>query len=190
VRDHDGQVQVEHRCFALAPTQDAIHRIFGNPEAGKAEIMTHWAAAEAQPGGEAINVELMRSRTFPYPYSMPGLLACKVAEIQRGQAAHWDMFDRLQQAHAVEALNIADPEVLHTCAADLGLDLGHWEKDLNSNQTRNSVELDLAEAQAVGVNSVPTLSFDGRRSLPGAVPEIMLRQIIDDILAGRDPARR
>jgi predicted DsbA family dithiol-disulfide isomerase len=190
VNDYDGQVQVEHHCFALGPEPDAINRIFGSPEAGKAEIMNHWAAAASHPDGEAINVELMRSRDFPYPYSMPGLLACKAAEFQGGQPAHWDMFDRVQRAHAVEARDIADFEVLRSCAADVGLDVARWERDFRAPEVRRAVEQNLAEAQSRGTHAVPTLVFNGRWSLSGAVPEAFLRRIIDDILAGRNPARR
>ncbi|MDR7416414.1 MAG: DsbA family protein [Armatimonadota bacterium] len=69
-----------------------------------------------------INADLMATRPFDYPYSMPGLKACKAAEFQGGHAAHWDMFDRVQRAHLTECLNIADFEVLRQCAADVGLD--------------------------------------------------------------------
>jgi len=55
VREFAGQVTVEHRCFALAPDPEAISRIFRSPEQGKAEILTHWAAARRHPGGEAIH---------------------------------------------------------------------------------------------------------------------------------------
>lgn len=179
---------MEHRCFALAPTPDAISRIFGSPEEGKAEIMNHWAAAAAHPDGEVINVEAMRGRPFPYPYSMPGLLACKAAEFQMGQIAHWDMFDRLQRAHLIETHNIADPDVLRGCAADVGLDLARWEHDFGSEQVRQAVERNLAGAQTRGVHAVPTMIFDDHWVISGAVPEAMLRRVVDDILAGRDPA--
>jgi len=189
VSDHDGQVQVEHRCFALAPNPTQISYIFGSPEAGKAEIMSHWAAAAAHPDGEAINTDLMRSREFPYPYSMPGLLACKAAERQGGPAAHWDMFDCVQRAHAVDARDIAEPDVLRDCAGVAGLDVACWEADFRSAETRRAVQADLADAQRRGVHAVPTLVFNDRWSLSGAVPEEMLRRVIDDVLAGRDPAR-
>ncbi len=185
MKDYEGQVQVEHRCFALAPDPTQITRMFGSPEAGKAEIMTHWEAAAFHSDGEAINPELMRSRPFPYPYSMPGLLACKAAELQGGPAAHWDMFDQVQRTHAIEAHNIADPEVLRECAVEAGLDLSRWERDFRSPETRHAVQRDLAEAQARGIYAVPTLVFNDRWSLSGAVPEAMLRRIVDDILAGR-----
>jgi len=188
VKDYNGQVQVEHRCFALAPDSTQITRMFGSPEAGKAEIMSHWEAAAAHSDGEAINTELMRGRSFPYPYSMPGLLACKAAELQGGQAAHWDMFDQVQRAHATEARNIADLEVLRDCAIEANLDLSRWEQDFHSPRTHQAVEQDLSQAHTRGIHAVPTLIFNEQWSLSGAVPEAMLCRIVDDILAGRNPA--
>ncbi len=191
VADVAGDVEVEHRCFALAPTPEAIGRMFGDAERGKAEIMDHWAAAAAHPEGEVIQVEQMRERPFPYPYSMPGLLACKAAEFQQGQAGHWKMFDRVQRAHFIETRNIADFEVLRDCAADTGgLDLARWEQDVHSPEVRQAVERDLAEARERGITAVPTMIFDDRWQISGAVPEALLRQIIADILAGRDPTQR
>ena len=162
--------------------------MFGDPAAAKAEIMGHWAAAAAHPDGEAMNVELMRSREFPYPYSMPGLLACAAAELQGGMQAHWDMFDRVQRAHAVEARNIADAEVLRSCAADIGLDPVRWESDYQSPAARHAVDADTAEARRLGVNAVPTLIFNRRWALPGAVPEAAQERVVTDILEGRDPS--
>lgn len=182
------QVQIEHHAFALAPDPGVIARMFGSVGNGKAEIMEHWEAAAAHPDGEAINAALMRSREFPYPYSMPGLLACKAAEVQAGMSAHWDMFDRVQRAHAVEANNIADPVVLKACAADIGLDVARWEADFQSPAVRQAVEAELNEARQLGVNAVPTLVFSGRWALPGAVPETALQRVVEDLLAGRDPA--
>lgn len=152
--------------------------------------MGHWVAAASQPDGEAINVALMHSRSFPYPYSMPGLLACKAAEMQGGMPAHWDMFDRVQKAHAVEARNITDSAVLRDCAAEIGLEVARWEADFASPEVKQAVEADLHEAQQLGVNAVPTLIFNERWVLPGAVPESTLRQIINNLLAGREPAAR
>jgi len=181
---------VVHHAFALAPDRNAIARMFGGAEEGKDEIMGHWAAAASQPDGEAINVELMRSRTFPYPYSMPGLLACKAAEMQGGMPVHWDMFDRVQQAHAVEARNIVDLAVLKDCAVEIGLDVARWEVDFASPAAKQAVEMDLREAEQWGVNAVPTLIFNQRWILPGAVPESTLRQIVENLLEGKDPSAK
>jgi len=175
---------VEHRCFALAPDPAAISRLFGSPEAGKAEILTHWAAAARHPGGELIAVDLMRSRPFPYPFSMPGLLACKAAEFQGGQEAHWGMFDRVQRAHIVECRNIADPQVLRDCARGVGLDVTRWERDWRGEAVAQAVKADLEEAERRGIHAVPTVVFDDRSRLQGAVSEERYRSMIEALLAG------
>jgi len=41
----------------------------------------------------------------------------------------------------------------------------------------------------VGVSATPTVVFNGRWILPGAVSVEIYRRVIDDLLAGRDPAR-
>jgi len=57
------------------------------------------------------------------------------------------------------------------------LAVAHWEADLR-------------EAQQLGVNAVPTLIFNQRWILQGAVPESMLRQIVENLLEGKEPTAR
>jgi predicted DsbA family dithiol-disulfide isomerase len=124
--------------------------------------------ANANDDEHRIRADLMEQRDFDYPYSMPGLLACKVAELQGGQSAHWDMFDRVQRAHLVECVNIADGEVLRMCARDVGLDVERWERDYRSERTHQMVEEDVSRARHYGVDGVPTLVIEGRYRIVGA----------------------
>jgi len=137
VREMD-DVEIIHRSFALAPSPYSIVEIFGSKEEGKREILNHWRAANLNDDEHRINADLMASRDFDYPYSIPGLLARKAAEFQGGQSAHWDMFDRVQYAHLTECLNIADFEVLRQCAKDIGLDVPRWEKDFHSEEVKKA----------------------------------------------------
>jgi len=163
------EVEVTHRCFALAPEPDSIARIFGSKQRGKLEIMKHWRAANMNDDEHRINAELMEKMDFDYPYSMPGLRACKAAEIQKGQQGHWDMFDRIQKAHLVECRNIADAEVLVKCAGDVGLDVDRFVGDINGAKVDRMVEEDLKEARKLGIYAVPTLVIDRRYIIQGAV---------------------
>ena len=174
-------VVVEHRCFALAPTPEAIVALFGSREAGKREILEHWRAANRNDDAHRINADLMASRPFDYPWSIPGLRACKAAELQGGQAAHWDMFDRVQRAHLTECVNIADDDVLRSCAADVGLDVRKWELDYRSPEVADLVERDLARARLYGINGVPTLVAEGRYVLVGAQPYDHLVRWIEEV---------
>ncbi|MBE3583646.1 MAG: DsbA family protein [Limnochordaceae bacterium] len=166
--DEYPKVRVVHRAFALAPTPEAIAAMFGSKEEGKREILNHWRAANRNDDEHRINAELMATRPFDYPYSMPGLLACKAAERQGGQEAHGAMFDRVQRAHFTECLNIADLDVLRQCAQDVGLDVVRWAQDYSSPATWEDVKQDLIRASQYGISGVPTLVADQRYRLNGA----------------------
>jgi len=175
-------VEVIHRCFALAPEPDSIVKIFGSKERGKKEIMQHWRAANMNDDEHRINAELMESRDFDYPYSMPGLKACKAAEIQKGQQGHWDMFDRIQKAHLTECRNIADTSVLVDCARDIGLEINRFINDMNSERINYRVWEDLKEANKLGIYAVPTLVINRKYILQGAINMNSLELIFEQLV--------
>lgn len=175
-------VEVTHRCFALGPNPNSISEIFGSMEAGKREILNHWRAANINDDEHRINAELMEKRGFDYPYSMPGLKACKAAELQGGQAKHWDMFDRIQKAHLTECRNIADPMVLEDCAKDVGLDIERFKRELNSKHVEELVNDDLNLAKKLGIFAVPTLIVDRRYMIQGAIHKEELELIFEQLI--------
>jgi predicted DsbA family dithiol-disulfide isomerase len=174
-------IEVDHHCFALAPTPVHLKDMFGDKRKAKEEILDHWRAANKNDDEHRINAELMAERTHDYPYSMPGLIACKAAEILKGSAGHWDYFDRVQKAHLTECLNIVDREVLIQCARDIDLDTGRFEALLDDPQTMNAVQKDLELAQQLGINSVPTLVIDNKWQINGAYPYEELKSLIDRV---------
>lgn len=159
-----------HRAFALAPSIDGIERIFGSKEQGKKEIMEHWRQANLNDDEHRLNPNLMVSRDFDYPFSTPGLTACKAAELQGGTIMHGGIFDRIQKAHLTECYNIADFEVLKMCAKEVGLVLSQWETDYHSERVKQILNEDLSQAHIYGVNSVPTIVVNGKYKLSGAQP--------------------
>jgi len=167
VKEHP-EIRVIHRAFALAPTPEALINIFGSKERAKEEILNHWRAANLNDDEHRDRPDLMENKPFDYPYSMPGLVACKAAERQGGQQAHWDMFDRIQRAHLTEAQNIADYNVLKQCAIDVGLDVERWEEDYKSKTIIDEVRKDLSRAEEYGITGVPTLIAAGQYALVGA----------------------
>ncbi len=152
--------------------------IFGSKAAGKAEILRHWRAANANDDEHRIRADEMARKPFDYPYSMPGLLACKAAELQGGQPAHWDYFDRLQRAHLTECRNIVEPEVLADCARDVGLEVEQFLHDFHSEATLQAVQADIQRAWQLNVHAVPTLVLNGERTLSGAVNYEQLQQAV------------
>lgn len=162
------QIEIVHRAFALAPEPDGIAQIFGSKERGKSEILDHWRNANRNDDEHRINAELMATKLYDYPYSTPGLLACKAAEMQGGNVMHGKMFDRVQKAHLTECYNINDFEILKMCANEVGLDVVRWEKDYYSNEVKQKLGEDVYQARQFGVNSVPALIANGKHKLSGA----------------------
>jgi predicted DsbA family dithiol-disulfide isomerase len=162
------QISIVHRAFALAPEPDGIEQIFGSKERGKLEILDHWRNANRNDDEYRINAELMATKSFDYPYSTPGLLACKAAELQGGNPMHGRMFDRVQKAHLTDCLNIGDFETLKMCAKEIGLDVEQWEKDYSSEKVKQTLNEDFQQARMYGVNTVPTIVANGKHKLSGA----------------------
>lgn len=161
--------EIVHRAFALAPDPVAIARMFGDKGEGKRQILSHWRAANMNDDEHRIRADLMATRDFDYPHSMPGLLGCKAAEFQRGQAGHWDYFDRVQQAHVTECVDIADDDVLERCAQDVGLDVARFRRDVGSRVACEGVEADMEIAARYGVTSTPSIVVNEGHLLSGAV---------------------
>lgn len=174
-------VRVMHRSFALSPNKERIAQVFGSKEEGKRQIIEHWKAANKNDDNHRINAGLMEQKEFDYPYSMPALMACKAAEFQGGEKAHWDYFDAVQKAHLTDCFNINDRDVLIEVAESLNLDIEKFKEDFESKQTKESVEVDMKSIQRNGINSVPALVINNRYKISGAVSYNNLEEVLDKI---------
>jgi len=172
------QLEIIHRCFALAPTADSIAEMFGSGEEGKKEILKHWQAANEIDDEHRICVEDMACKTFDFPFSMPGLLACKAAELQGGGNAHWALFDRIQKAHFTEALDISQFNILLKCARDVGLEIDKFISDYNSKKVNLLVENDIERAEELGVYVVPSIVLGEESILTGVQDYEDLRNFV------------
>jgi predicted DsbA family dithiol-disulfide isomerase len=116
--------------------------------------------------------------------SLPALTAVKCAE-QQGDAVFQRLHERLFLAHFHDNLDIGRPDVLWRLAQESGLDLSRFARDYAEGETRQAVLRDYAEAVAwFGVSVVPTVIFNEKVSLVGAVPTDRYRALLDWILAG------
>jgi putative protein-disulfide isomerase len=168
-------LDIRHRTFVLQADRAEMIVRFGSMENAKSEILGHWEACKAASDTpDAFNIEGMRSAGFEYPQGLPGALACKAAEIQGGQDAHWRMFDAIQKAHLAEARNIADTGVLAEIAAEADLDLSRFVEAMAAQNTLALVDLDRAEARRLQVRSVPTIIIreTGHRFVNGPLEDL------------------
>jgi len=152
--------------------------LFGSNETGKVEILRHWRAANENDDEHRICADEMACKPFDYPYSIPGLLVCKAAELQGWQQAQWDYFYRIQKSHLTECRNIVETEVLADCAREIGLDVKRFKKDLQSLNLRRAVERDIQWARELGVYAVPTIVNNQEGMVSGAIQYEELENIL------------
>ena len=74
IERYPNEIVLIHRAFALAPSE--IFRIYvWFQRCCQTRNFRTWRAANENDPEHRINAELMETRDFDYPYSMPGLLA-------------------------------------------------------------------------------------------------------------------
>ena len=175
-RAYGDRVRVHWRAFPLIPSRQAGRRCTDKTREGRRR-----AAAEEPRAAfvaPALDSELPSS-------SVPALTAAKCAERQ-GDEAFARFHARLLAAHFRDNLDISRPDVLRALALECGLDAIRYDADYAGGEAYEAVLHDCAEAAGwFGVSALPTVIFDEKLSLVGAVPADRYRDVIDWILAGR-----
>lgn len=192
-------IEVIHRSWPLATDPSLLGKLFPSMEAAREEICgEHWKDSHDVENDPRINYQLMLTRSFDYPYSMPSQRGCKAAQKQGGHQAHWDYFDRAQKAHLTECIDTADPQVLAQCAADVGLDVDQWRADFEDTAARDAeIFADVEIAKGYGILRAPTLVADGKHQCHGEcwstfghrITTERLQMFFEDIRRGRQIGR-
>lgn len=105
-----------------------------------------------------------------------------------------DYLRRIRQALFLEARNIARPEVLTECAADIGLDADEFAAALEDPASQASFIADLEATGRVGIRGFPTLIVSGPASeqawlMRGAQPFFRLERALEAALGELPPAK-
>ena len=168
-------LDIRHHSVVLQASRDEMRARWGSPAAARETILGHWEVCRrVSDRPELIDIDAMARAGFDYPHGHTAALACKAAEALGGQAAHWDMFDRIQRAHLGEARNIADPAVLTELAAEVGLPAVGFARSLSAPATAAAVDGDRHLARRLQVDRVPTIIVreTGTRLVNGPVCDL------------------
>jgi len=169
------RVRVHWRAFPLIPDQRPGRRTTEKTGEGWSRAAIEEPRAVFVPPDAGIDLPAS---------SLPALTAIKCAERQGRDAFH-RLHDRLFLAYFRDHLDIGRPEILRRLAREAALDVTRFEKDRTAGEAYEAVLHDYAEGTAwFGVSAVPTVIFDEKVSLVGAVPEERYRSLLDWILAG------
>jgi len=109
--------------------------------------------------------------------------AAQAAEAAGLQGRFWEMHDLLYREQPVWTKTPDVRQLFSSYAGLIGLDVGRFKKDIDSNQVKARIEADQREASKVGVTATPTV-FINNRAISTATedPAKPLRAAIDEAL--------
>ena len=177
-------VKIVFRSYQLDPTAspgktvpviDAYAKKFGGYERAQ-EILDHVTEVAAESGLHFRMDRALRANT---------LLAHRVLWLAQATGQQVALKERLLQAYFVDGLDVGDPEVLATCAAEVGLDHDRVLAFLSSDGGRAEVGHDLQSAIEMDITAVPTFVFDGKWIVPGAQDTVTFVQVLRRVVARR-----
>ena len=175
VRQQYGErVRIHWRTFPLIPGEQPDRRVTQKTRDGRAKV------GGEEPGARFVPPEI--GAALPAS-SIPALTAAKCAERQ-GEDAFERFHRALFTAHFGENLDISRHDVLWALAQSCALDMERFKADF-AGEAYQAVLHDCAEGAAwFGVSALPTVVFNEKVSLVGAVTTERYRELIDWILAG------
>lgn len=113
---------------------------------------------------------------YPYRYRDYAALAAQASEAARAQGKFWEMHDLMLERKQLER------EQLIGYARELGLDVGRFTKELDSEKHLARVNRDVELAKGLDIYQTPTFLINGRK-LVGERPFEDFRKMIDEELA-------
>jgi protein-disulfide isomerase len=125
------------------------------------------ACAEAAPALEQIardykNVKLV-FRIFPLPQHANAKPAARAAWAAKDQGKFWEMYDALYANQDKWAESSSANDYFISLAQSLGLDVNKFKADLSSNKFDQTINRDLQDGQALGVDATPTVYVNGNK---------------------------
>ncbi len=175
---HAAEVDVVWRSFELDPGgpgpqgdyADHLARRYSTTRAG-AQATTARISHAAELAGLASRFDVARpARTFD---------AHRLLHLARAHGVQPALAARLSRAFLAEGADVADPAVLGTLAAEVGLPGAAVAEVLAGNAYADDVRADEEEGLRRGVSAVPTFLVDRTVAVPGASsPQALLAALV------------
>lgn len=126
-------------------------------------------------------------RYFPLPSHKNGKIAALAAAAAGEQGKYWEMQDKLfenQDSWGSDQRQVSQNKALDMFkgyAAELGLDVVKFSQSIKDEQFMPMIQRDMADGNALNVNSTPTFFFNGEM-LPGVQRYEIIKEKIDKVL--------
>ena len=149
----EGRVRIRRMLGGLAPDSEVPM-----PEPMRIGLQQTWQRIQQVIPGTQFNFSFWtdcQPRRSTYPANRAVLAA-------RAQGEECDplMTARIQRAYYLEARNPSDNETLVDLAADIGLDVERFERDLLDEATHESLLAEIQATRALGIDSFPSLAVE------------------------------
>ena len=123
----------------------------------------------------------------PLPMHPDAPYAARAAIAAGKQGKFWQMHDKLFEANIARTPDGLKPDRIDQMARDLGLDLDRFHRDADSQEAKDQVEADQAQARALGAGGTPYFYVNGQR-IAGAQPFEQFKLVVDAALKRADAA--
>ena len=177
--DYRGDAKVTYRAYQLDPSpvprglpiKQAMAEKFGGAQRAE-QMFAHVAEIAA---GDGLHLDFDRAiaaNTFD---------AHRLIRWAAGQVRQSEMLGALQRAHFADGVDLGSPEALAAVAGSIELDPEAALDYLRSEAGTEAVNVDLAEARALAITSVPTFVIDGKYAVQGAQEVAALVEAFEEI---------
>lgn len=179
--EHKDEVEIEYKSFLLMPEAEYI------PEKSYAEtlgemkgmqqsqtnMMLQQVSQMAQQSGVDINFDKAKlSSTVD---------AHRVFQYAKEQGKGLAFFKRFYAAHFSEGELLSDVDAVIRLAEEVGLDGARVRAIFESDEYRDQIERDFAEARHIGVQGVPFFVFNNKYAVSGAQPPEAFSQVLQQV---------
>lgn len=118
---------------------------------------------------------------YPLPFHKNAQKSAETSECAGEQGKFWEMHDKLFTANDLSVENIKK------LAKDLKLNTNQFNKCLDDGKYEQKIKDQTQEAVKFGVTGTPATFVNGYK-ISGSYPVSLFKEVIDAILAGKDPA--
>ena len=188
---HADEVDVVYRSFELDPSAPEVgtesiaeslgRKYGGGPDAG-AEMIARTVEVAATEGLAFDYAHATHTKTVDAHRLL------HLALTEGGRLLQHTLNEALLEAYFTRGESMGDHDVLRRVAVDAGLDPARVDEVLASDEFREAVEADVAQALALGAGGVPFFVVDRTYGVSGAQPTEVFTQVLDQAWAASLPA--
>lgn len=166
----DSQAEVTYKAYQLnpntptdsaVPTYESLAKKFGKT-IEQAKEMTEGVAQHARSVGLEYNFDDMVEANT--------LAAHRLVKWAETHGKDGELTEQLMHQYFIEAKNVGDHQVLVEVAESIGLPQEEAKKVVESDEFMGQVQLDIAEADQIGVQGVPFFVVNRKYAISGAQP--------------------